>query len=114
MHPYSREQSVGVNLSAGVLTTIYTVPTGYYAKWNLMYVFNNTGSTKVCTVYWTDSSASADIYVLNNSINSKEYVKMDGGAYVVLEEGDTVKMQSEAGSTFSAICTFELIKKQGI
>ena len=114
MHPYSREQSVGVNLSAGVLTTIYTVPKGYYAKWNLMYVFNNTGATKTCAAYWTDSSASADIYVLNNSINSKEYVKMDGGAYVVLEENDTVKMQSETGSTFSVICTFELIKKQGI
>ena len=114
MHPYSREQSVGVNLSAGVLTTIYTVPTGYYAKWNLMYVFNNTGSTKTCAAYWTDTSASTDIYVLNNAINSKEYIKMDGGAYVVLEEGDMVKMQSEAGSSFSVICTFELIKKQGI
>lgn len=115
MHPYSREQSVGVNLSAGVLTTIYTVPKGYYAKWNLMYVFNGTGSTKTITAYWTDSSASADIYVLNaNSVNSKDYIKMDGGAYVVLEEGDTVKMQSETGSTFSTICTFELIKKQGI
>lgn len=115
MHPYSREQSVGVNLSAGVLTTIYTVPKGYYAKWNLMYVFNGTGSSKHITVYWTDSSASVDIYVLNqNTINSKEYFKMDGGSYVVLEEGDTVKMQSEASSTFSAICTFELIKKQGI
>ena len=106
-----REVSVGLNLTAGALTTVYTVPTGYYAKWNLMYVFNNTGATKTCLAYWTDSSASADIYVLNNAINSKEYIRMDGGAYVVLEEGDTVKMQSETGSSFSTICTFELIRK---
>ena len=80
-----------------------------------MYVFNGTGSTKSFTAYWHDSSANADIYVLNqNNVSSKEYVKMDGGAYVVLEEGDTVKVQSEAGSTFSIICTFELEKKQGI
>jgi hypothetical protein len=39
---------------------------------------------------------------------------MDGGAYVVMEEGDKVMMQSEAGSSFSTICTFELIKKEGI
>ena len=110
-----REQSVGLNVVANTLTTVYTVPSGYYAKWNLMYVFNGTGSTKTFTAYWHDSSANADIYVLNqNNVSSKEYVKMDGGAYVVLEEGDTVKVQSEAGSTFSIICTFELEKKQGI
>lgn len=110
-----REQSVGLNLVADTLTTVYTVPTGYYAKWNLMYVFNGTGSTKTFTAYWHDASANIDIYVLNaNSVSSKEYVRMDGGAYVVLEEGDKVYMSSEAGSTFSTICTFELEKKQGI
>lgn len=110
-----REQSVGLNVVANTLTTVYTVPSGYYAKWNLMYVFNGTGSTKTFTAYWHDSSANTDIYVLNqNNVSSKEYVKMDGGAYVVLEEGDTVKVLSEAGSSFSIICTFELEKKQGI
>ena len=106
--------SVGKNLTADTLTTIYTVPTGYIAKWNLMYVFNNTGSTKTCAAYWTDHSATADIYVLNGTIASGSYVRLDGGAYVVLEEGDTIKMQSEAGSSFSTICTFELEKKQGL
>lgn len=110
-----REQSVGLNLTANTLTTVYTVPTGYYAKWNLMYLFNGSGSTKAMTVYWTDTSASANIYVMNGyNINSKDFFRMDGGAYVVLEEGDKVMMLSETGSTFSTICTFELIKKQGI
>ena len=106
-----REISVGKNLVADTLTTIYTVPTGYYAKWNLTYLFNNSGSTKSIAVHWTDSSQSADIYVHNGTIAGGGYVRMDGGAYVILEEGDTVKMQSEAGSTFSTICTFELIRK---
>ena len=109
-----REQSVGLNLTANTLTTVYTVPTGYYAKWNLMYIFNGTGSTKNFTVYWHDASANADIYIMNqNSVTSKQYIQMSDG-YVVLEEGDTIKMQSETGSTFSTICTFELEKKQGI
>lgn len=110
----ARPVSVGLNIPAAVTTTIYTVPTGYWAKWNLMYVFNNTGATKTIAAYWTDTSTSQDIYVLNNAINSKEYVRMDGGAYVVMEEGDTVKMLTEAGSSFSTICTFELFKKEGI
>ena len=110
----TRPVSVGVNLTSATATTIYTVPLGYFAKWNLMYIFNNSGSTKSVTAYWRDSSASADIYVHNGTIASKSYVRMDGGAYVVLEEGDTVVMQDEAGSSFSTICTFELFKKEGI
>lgn len=110
----ARPVSVGTNLTANTLTTIYTVPTGYWAKWNLMYLFNNGGSTKSITAYWHDASASADIYVHNGTISSGNYVKMDGGAYVVLEEGDIIKMQSETGSTFSTICTFELFKKDGV
>ena len=110
----SRPVSVGLNLSAGVLTTVYTVPTGYWAKWNLMYLFNNTGSTKSIAAYWHDSSAAADIYVNNGTVAAGGYLRQDGGAYVVLEEGDKVMMQSEAGSSFSTICTFELFKKEGV
>lgn len=110
----TRPVSVGVNLTAATATTIYTVPLGYFAKWNLMYIFNNSGSTKSVTAYWRDSSASTNIYVQNGTIAAGSYVRMDGGAYVVLEEGDTVVMQDEAGSSFSAICTFELFKKEGI
>lgn len=110
----ARPVSVGLNLTANTLTTIYTVPTGYWAKWNLMYLFNNSGSTKSIAAYWHDASASADIYVNNGTVASGSYVRQDGGAYVVLEEGDMVKMQSETGSTFSTICTFELFKKDGV
>ena len=110
----TRPVSVGVNLTSATATTIYTVPLGYFAKWNLMYIFNNSGSTKSISAYWRDSSASANIYVQNGTIASGSYVRMDGGAYVVLEEGDTVVMQDEAGSSFSTICTCELFKKEGI
>lgn len=109
-----RPITVGINLSSGTPVTVYTVPTGYYAKWVLMYLFNNTGSTKSISAYWRDSSASANIFVYNGPVASKEYVRQDGGAYVVMEEGDTIVMQDEAGSSFSTICTFELIKKEGI
>ena len=110
----TRPISVGLNLSSGTAVTVFTVPVGYYAKWNLMYLFNNSGSTKSISVYWRDSSASTNIYVHNGTIAAGSYARQDGGAYVVLEEGDTVVMQDEAGSSFSTICTFELVKKEGI
>jgi hypothetical protein len=109
-----RPITVGMNLSSGVPVTVYTVPTGYYAKWILMYLFNNGGSTKNISVYWRDASASANIYVQNGSIAGGGFVRQNEAAYVVMEEGDTIVMQDEAGSNFSTICTFELIKKEGI
>jgi hypothetical protein len=109
-----RPITVGINLSSGVPVTVYTVPTGYYAKWILMYLFNNGGSTKSISVYWRDASASANIYVQNGSVAGGGFVRQNEAAYVVMEEGDTIVMQDEAGSNFSTICTFELIKKEGI
>lgn len=109
-----RPITVGLNLSSGTPVTVYTVPAGYYAKWILMYLFNNGGSTKSISVYWRDSSASANIYVQNGTIAGGGFVRQNEAAYVVMEEGDTVVMQDEAGSNFSTICTFELIKKEGI
>ena len=111
MAAVSRPISIGLNLSSGTAVTVYTVPTGYYAKWNLMYLFNNSGSTKSISVYWRDSSAATNIYVHNGTIAAGSYVRQDGGAYVVLEEGDEIRMTAVAASTMSAINTFELFRK---
>jgi hypothetical protein len=110
-----REITAGNNLTANTPTVIYTVPTGYYAKWNLLYALNGTGSSKHLTVTWHDHSANIDINILYQyTINSKDYFKLDGGAYMVLEEGDYVTVTSESGSTFTTIATFEQTKKEGI
>ena len=41
-----RPVSVGAVLTPDVKTTVYTVPTGYYAMWNLAYAVNHSGNNK--------------------------------------------------------------------
>jgi hypothetical protein len=41
------------------------------------------------------------------NFTSKNYLQFDGNAYIVLEEGDKIKITTESGSTFSFIATFE-------
>ena len=107
-----REYSVGTILTTTTKTTIYTVPVGYYAKWNLGYAVNHSGNNKYIDLLWYDSSENKEFYVLDNYVLSPtNFVKFDGGAYVVLEEGDEVRGQAEASSTFHLINTFELIRK---
>lgn len=102
-----RPVSVGVNPTAGATTVVYTVPTGYYAKFNLLYLHNTGGSTKSITIQWYDSSAATYIDILTSvSYASKTYTQFDN-AYVVMEEGDRLVVTPEAGSAFSLIATFE-------
>lgn len=104
--------SIGKNLAAGVETVVYTVPQGYQATWNLLYVHNAGAGTKHLSVDWYDTSAATHIAILEQyNFTSKTYFQFNGyGSGVVLEEGDQIHMTSEAGSTFGVICTVLLEK----
>ena len=102
--------SVGKNLAAGVETTVYTVPKGYRANWNLLYIHNSLGNNKTITVDWYDSSATAHIKILENyPFAANAYFQFSGqGSGVIMEEGDEVHMTTSADSSFGIVCTFVL------
>ena len=103
-----RALSVGVSPTAAVDTTVYTCPTGYYAKFTVMYIHNTGGSTKHITVQWFDASANTTLDILTQyDFTSKNYLQFDGNAYIVLEEGDKIKITTQSASSFSFIATFE-------
>ena len=103
-----RALSVGVSPTAAVDTTVYTCPTGYYAKFTVMYIHNTGGSTKHITVQWFDASANTTLDILTQyDFTSKNYLQFDGNAYIVFEEGDKLKITTQSESTFSFIATFE-------
>lgn len=107
-----RQQSVGANLVANVKTTLYKVPTGYYALWNLCYVVNHSGHNKTIDVVWFDQSLNTEIRVLDNaSLSPGQFIKLNDGSYVVLEENDEIRAMSEAGSDMSIINTIEVYRK---
>ena len=104
-----RPTSVGISPVANTLTTVYTVPTGYYAKFTVMYIHNTGGSTKHITVQWYDASTASTLDILTAyNLTTKQYLQFDGVAYIVLEEGDRLQITTEASSTFSFIATFEV------
>ena len=105
-----RALSVGVSPTAAVDTTVYTCPRGYYSRFTVMYIHNTGGFTKHITVQWFDSSANTTLDILTQyDFSSKSYLQFDGNAYIVLEEGDKIKITTQSASTFSFIATFEEI-----
>ena len=104
-----RAISVGKNLTAGVKTTIYTVPSQHYAAWGLLFISNQAGVNKNVSVWWYDKTADIEINIIDEyPLTSSEFLKFDGEAYVVLEEGDEVRIITEAGSVMSCVNTFEI------
>ena len=102
-----RPVSVGINPTAGSSTTVYTVPTGYYALFNLLYIHNTGGGSKHITAQWYDASADTSIDILTAvTYNSKAYTQFSG-AYIVFEEGDQLRVTPEAASSFAVVATFE-------
>jgi hypothetical protein len=82
--------------------------------WNLAYAVNHAGNNKTIDIVWYDASTNLEHFVLDNYVLSPtEFIKFDGGAYIVLEEGDQVRVQAETGSTTSVINTFELHRNKG-
>jgi hypothetical protein len=109
-----RPISVGAVLSPTVKTTLYTVPLGYHALWNLAYAVNHSGNNKYVDIIWYDASSDSEFYVVDNYVLSPtQFIKFDGGAYIVLEEGDQVRATSETGSSMNVLCTFEVYRNKG-
>lgn len=106
-----RQFSIGVNLTPNTKTTLYTVPTKHIAEWSLLYAHNGTSSAKNFSAWWYDSSANIEIpIVYNYPLAAADYLKFDGGAYILLEEDDQIRVQIETGATnASCIVTLDLI-----
>jgi len=105
-----RPVSVGKNLTANTATTLYTVPTGYYAKCVLLHASNNGSSNKHISFTWYDASTATSILItFEYTLTAKStYAEIDVNQYITMEEGDYISALSETGSTISVIATFEV------
>lgn len=110
-----RAVSIGKVLTPNTKTTMYTIPTKYVGRWTLLHVTNGTNSGKKVDAWWYDSSANLEVPVIfAASVTAGGYLQFNGGAYVVLEEGDEIRVRIESGATDAgAVVTVELEPKLG-
>lgn len=111
----TRPHSVGVTLTPNTTTTLFTVPTRFIARWNLLYAYNGTSSAKNFRAWWYDKSENVEIpIVYDYPLAAKEFLKFDG-SYVVLDEGDEIRVWIESGATQpGCIITVELEQRSTV
>ena len=107
--------SIGKNLTANTLTTLFTVPTRNLAKCVNILVSNHSTSAKHITVYWYDASANVSIEVLfEYNLTAKAYLILDNGFYFMMDEKDELRAISETGSTTTIIASFEIEQRSSV
>lgn len=109
----SRKISVGKTKNTSTKEAIYTVPTKQTALWTLLYVANVGANNKTATVYWYDKSTNQEYGIVNASFNSGTGSEWGGqGKYVVLEEGDEIRVaQQDNLTTFTFLVSLEIDPK---
>jgi hypothetical protein len=77
-----------------------------------LYVANVGANNKTATVYWYDKSTDAEYAIVNKTFNTGAIEQWNGGAYVVLEEGDEIRaVIQDDQTTFTFIVSVELDPK---
>ena len=103
------KHSIGKTLTGSTLTEIFTVPEGYVAEVDMLFVNNQTSGSKNIDVYWQKASnPSEQIYILfEKPLSSKEFLQFSNGV-VVFKPGDSMWAKAEVGSDYTLIVTFDL------
>lgn len=109
------KSSVGVNLDAtgGAITDqiVYTVPTGYRSTISLFWMSNVGGTSTTVGGKWSDG---ADItFMSGKSLNAGDHIEFGGpyGAWLSMDEGDTLKASVANGGVCGLIISYELVRK---
>ena len=102
------KHSTGFNLTADTANTILTVPTGYDACVSYLFISNVGGSTKTVSASWHDG-VTVD-FLGSKGVGANDFLQFGGpvGAFLIMREGDYMTITPEAGSTFSAIISYDL------
>lgn len=103
----SRILSKGTSVPDATLTTVYTCPDNFTAKVVLFFASNHSNSNKTIKIEWYDSSAGAAYHITDGYIVSGySFLKFDQ-SYLVLNEGDYMRVLTEVGSSFDVTVTVE-------
>ena len=98
------------NVTTTAESTIVTIPNGYVAHWNMLFVSNLGGSTNGAGIYVSKADSSRIDILGGGNVSSKEYVLITDGIFV-LQAGDAIKAYTTAAGDVEFVVTFDLLEQ---
>lgn len=101
--------SVGKNLTAGVANTLFVVPDGHHARVTMLFIANAGGLPANVSASWVETSATIP-FQGSKSVGAGEVLQFGGeyGYFLIMKDGESLTVTPAAGSTFTALVSFEL------
>ena len=102
-----------INLTDATETTLFTVPSGFHAVIQYIFIANHAGSTKDASLHFANSGGSNRVDIFDDvNVSSGDNLTLSngGGPLFVLHEDEVVKVQAEAGSDMEFAVTFDLLE----
>ena len=103
------------NLTDTSTQTIVTIPNGYVAHWNMVFISNLHNATNSITLFVEKPNPTPDVYIYNGTnISSKENLLLDGNAVFVLQPGDVIKAAAGSSGNMEVVVTFDLLEAPAV
>jgi hypothetical protein len=102
-----------INLTDATETTLFTVPSGFHAVIQYIFIANHAGSTKNASLHFANSDGGDRVDIFDDvNVSSGDNLTLSngGGPLFVLHEDEVVKVQAEAGSDMEFAVTFDLLE----
>jgi UDP-3-O-[3-hydroxymyristoyl] glucosamine N-acyltransferase len=92
------KHSVGITLPAGTATTVFTVPKGYVAEVDMLFISNHSGNNKTVTAVWKHAHNPAhQIRIIDGySLAAKQFIQFSDGSIIMHDV--LINAQVEIGS----------------
>ena len=98
------------NVTTTAESTIVTIPSGYVAHWNMLFVVNLGGSTNGAGIYVAKADSTRIDILGRGNVSSKEYILLTDGIFV-LQAGDAIKAYTTAAGDMEFVVTFDLLEQ---
>ena len=98
------------NVTTTAESTIVTIPNGYVAHWNMLFVSNLGGSTNGAGIYVSKADSSRIDILGGGNVSAKDYVLITDGVFV-LQAGDAIKAYTTAAGDVEFVVTFDLLEQ---
>jgi len=98
------------NVTTTAESTIVTIPSGYVAHWNMLFVVNLGGSTNGAGIYVAKADSTRIDILGGGNVSSKEYILLTDGIFV-LQAGDAIKAYTTAAGDMEFVVTFDLLEQ---
>ena len=99
-----------VNATSTTEQTIVTIPDGYVAHWNMLYVVNIGGSTNGANLKVEEADATTIDILGGGNISANEYLLLTDGIFV-LQQGDSIVCSLTASGDMEFVVTFDLLEQ---